>query len=188
MGHSQCHVQGKESPRVIRPCQFPIERAERCVLALTREGDWVVDPSMGSGSSLIAAVRNQRRAAGCDKEEAEAALTRQRIRDCSIGTLRYRPLGRPVVQPTGKEKAARRPNDPQACANGMLDWRDKRWAIRRGGRALETGMPERGACGSAWSGWDGASSAVAAWADAADGRAQRAWRGCVDDGAERRCL
>lgn len=49
------NVKSNHPEKTAHPCQFPIELIERCVLALTNENDWVLDPFGGVGSSLIAA-------------------------------------------------------------------------------------------------------------------------------------
>ena len=105
------NVKANHPEKTIHPCQFPIELVERCVLALTNEGDWVFDPYMGVGSSLIAAIMHNRRAVGCDKEEAYVEMTKQRIKSYYNGTLRYRNLGKPIYQPTGLEKVTQVPNE-----------------------------------------------------------------------------
>lgn len=118
------NVKSNHPEKTIHPCQFPIELVERCVLALSNEGDWVFDPYMGVGSSLIAAVMHNRRAIGCEKEDGYAAIARQRLMDYFNGTLRRRPLGRPVHQPTGTEKVSQIPDEwkdtPQESA--VLIW------------------------------------------------------------------
>jgi adenine-specific DNA-methyltransferase len=98
------NVKANHPEKTIHPCQFPIELVERCVLALTNEDDWVFDPYMGVGSSLIAAIMHNRRAIGCEKEETYVGIAKQRIKDYYNGTLHYRPLGKPIYQPTGREK------------------------------------------------------------------------------------
>lgn len=103
------NVKANHPEKTIHPCQFPIELVERCVLALTNEDDWVLDPFSGVGSALIAAIMNKRRAMGCEKEQEYIQAAKQRIKDFYDGTLRYRPLGKPVHQPTGKEKVAQMP-------------------------------------------------------------------------------
>jgi DNA modification methylase len=103
------NVKANHPEKTIHPCQFPIELVERCVLALTNEGDWVLDPFSGVGSALLAALRHKRRAIGCEKEADYAEIARQRIVDLYTGKLRYRPLGRPVYQPTGREKVSQIP-------------------------------------------------------------------------------
>ncbi len=105
------NVKSNHPEKTIHPCQFPIELAERCVLALTREQDWVFDPYMGVGSALVAAVKHGRLAMGCDKEAAYVEIARQRLSDYFNGTLGYRPIGKPVHQPTGKEKVSQVPEE-----------------------------------------------------------------------------
>ena len=105
------NVKSNHPEKTIHPCQFPIELVERCVLALTNEGDWVFDPYMGVGSALLAALMHHRRAMGCEKEPTYGAIACQRIRDYYHGTLRYRPMGRPIYQPTGKEKISQVPEE-----------------------------------------------------------------------------
>ena len=105
------NVKANHPEKTSHPCQFPIELAERCVLALTDADDIVLDPFCGAGSSLVAALKNDRRAIGCEKEAAYCDLTRSRIADLSAGRLKYRPLGRPIHQPTGREKVAQVPRE-----------------------------------------------------------------------------
>jgi len=114
------NVKSNHPEKTIHPCQFPIELVERCVLALTNEGDWVFDPYMGVGSALVAALMHNRRAIGCEKEEAYTEIARQRILDHFNGTLRYRPLGKPVYQPTGKEKVSQLPEEWKEASQARL--------------------------------------------------------------------
>ncbi|WJI25248.1 site-specific DNA-methyltransferase [Thermosynechococcus sp. B0] len=107
------NVKFNHPEKTLHPCQFPIELVERCVLALSHEGDWVFDPYMGVGSSLLAALMHNRRAMGCEKEPAYVNIARQRIQAYENGTLPYRPLGRPVYAPTGHEKIAQVPEEWQ---------------------------------------------------------------------------
>ncbi len=86
---------------------------ERCVLALSNEGDWVLDPYVDVGSTIIAAIRHNRKAIGVDKEESYVKLATERIRDFYEGKLRIRPLGKPVFQPSGREKIAQIPPEWQ---------------------------------------------------------------------------
>lgn len=103
------NVKANHPEKTIHPCQFPIELVERCVLALTNEDDWVLDPFSGVGSALLAALRNKRRAMGCEKEAEYVEIAKRRIADFYSGVLPYRQLGKPVHQPTGREKVAQIP-------------------------------------------------------------------------------
>lgn len=115
------NVKSNHPEKTIHPCQFPIELVERCVLALTNEDDWVFDPYMGVGSALIAAVMHNRRAMGCEKELEYVEIARQRLLDYFNGALRYRPIGKPVYQPTGKEKVSQIPEEWRESQTRLLE-------------------------------------------------------------------
>ncbi len=110
------NVKSNHPEKTPHPCQFPIELVERCVLALTNEDDWVLDPYAGVGSALIAAVMHGRRAMGSEKESQYVEIARKRLLACLDGTLRHRPIGKPVHQPTGKEKVAQIPDEWREAA------------------------------------------------------------------------
>ncbi|MDI6766907.1 MAG: site-specific DNA-methyltransferase [Bacteroidota bacterium] len=112
------NVKANHPEKTIHPCQYPIELIERCVLALTNEDDWVLDPYCGVGSALIAALKHNRKAAGVDKEEEYVTVTKQRIEDFYTGKLKIRPLGKPVFEPTGKEKVSQIPAEWKGNGNG----------------------------------------------------------------------
>jgi len=103
------NVKANHPEKTIHPCQFPIELVERCVLALTNEGDWVLDPYAGVGSTLIAGIKHNRRVLGCEKEANYVRVAEERIEQLGVGKLRMRKIGTPVHQPTGREKVSQRP-------------------------------------------------------------------------------
>lgn len=103
------NVKANHPEKTTHPCQFPIELVQRCVLALTKEDDWVLDPYAGVGSALIAAVMHDRRAIGADKESEYCEIAKQRILGYLDGSLKVRPIGKPVYQPTGREKVSQVP-------------------------------------------------------------------------------
>lgn len=105
------NVKSNHPEKTSHPCQFPIELIERCVLALTDENDWVIDPFGGVGSSLIAAIKNGRRGMVIDRDPQYVAITKERISAFQEGVLKIRPLGKPVHKPTGKEKVAQMPSE-----------------------------------------------------------------------------
>ncbi|WP_045424579.1 DNA-methyltransferase [Vibrio jasicida] len=59
--------------------QFPLELAEKVVRLLTEDGDVVLDPFMGSGTTAIAAIQNNRKYIGIEREEKYVKLAKQRI-------------------------------------------------------------------------------------------------------------
>lgn len=105
------NVKSNHPEKTSHPCQFPIELIERCVLALTNENDWVIDPFGGVGSSLIAAIKNSRRGMVIDRDPQYIAITKERISAFQEGVLKIRPLGKPVHKPSGKEKVAQMPSE-----------------------------------------------------------------------------
>ncbi|NLF03018.1 MAG: site-specific DNA-methyltransferase [Anaerolineales bacterium] len=114
------NVKSNHPEKTAHPCQFPIELVERCVLALTNEGDWVFDPYMGVGSALIAAVMHGRRAMGSEKEAEYVEVARERLLAYFNGTLRHRPIGKPVFQPTGREKVSQIPREWEETSQARL--------------------------------------------------------------------
>jgi DNA modification methylase len=105
------NVKANHPEKTPHPCQFPIELAERCVLALTDPGDWLLDPFSGAGSAMLAALRQGRKALGCEREARYNRVARRRVADFFAGTLPYRPLGKPIHEPSGREKAAQVPRE-----------------------------------------------------------------------------
>ena len=103
------NVKSNHPEKTIHPCQFPIELIERCVLAFTNENDWVLDPFGGVGSSAIAALKHNRKTMIIDKESKYIDICKERIQQFIDGTLRIRPIGKPVYQPTGREKVSQLP-------------------------------------------------------------------------------
>jgi len=103
------NVKANHPEKTIHPCQFPIELVERCVLALTDEGDHVLDPYCGVGSALIAAVKNGRKGIGADTQQRYLEQAKKRIQRFENGSLPIRPIGKPVFQPTGREKVSQVP-------------------------------------------------------------------------------
>jgi adenine-specific DNA-methyltransferase len=86
--------------KTIHPCQFPIELVERLVLSLTNPGDSVLDPYMGVGTSVVAAILNDRVGYGCDVEKEYVDIAWERVRDVRNGSLKTRPMYKPVYDPS----------------------------------------------------------------------------------------
>ncbi len=94
------NVKANHVEKTIHPCQFPVELVERLVLALTDPGENVFDPYMGVGSAIIAATKHGRVGYGCDIDSRYVEIARERIEQLRAGTLRTRPMDRPVYDPS----------------------------------------------------------------------------------------
>lgn len=105
------NVKSNHPEKTEHPCQFPIELVERCVLALTDEKGWVLDPFAGVGSTVIAAVKNNRNAIGIEKENEYCKIANQRVKDLNDGKLKIRPINKPIHKPTGNDKVSQVPKE-----------------------------------------------------------------------------
>ena len=97
------NVKANHVEKTDHPCQFPVGLVERLVLALTDKGDSVLDPFLGVGSSAIAALKNGRKAYGCDIVQEYIDATLQRISQLRSGKLRVRPMNKPIYEPPPRE-------------------------------------------------------------------------------------
>jgi DNA modification methylase len=103
------NVKSNHPEKTEHPCQFPIELVERCVLALTDENSWVLDPFAGVGSTVIGAVKNNRNALGIEKEKVYCEIANNRINDLKSGYLKIRSITQPIHQPSERDKVAQFP-------------------------------------------------------------------------------
>lgn len=103
------NVKANHVEKTEHPCQFPVELVERLVLALTDPGEWVLDPYMGVGSTLIAALMHGRRAVGADIDPGYVGTAIRRIQEAQQGLLRVRPMDRTVYDPASRD----RPSPPK---------------------------------------------------------------------------
>lgn len=94
------NVKNNHVEKTIHPCQFPVELVERLVLGLTDPGDSVLDPYMGVGSSVVAALMHGRAGYGCDIEPRYVDVAHERVELLRQGRLKTRPMGKPVYDPT----------------------------------------------------------------------------------------
>jgi adenine-specific DNA-methyltransferase len=93
------NVKNNHVEKTIHPCQFPVELVERLVLSLTDPGDAVLDPYMGVGSAVIAALKHGRAGFGCDVVQDYVDTAWTRVRELREGRLRTRPMHKPVYDP-----------------------------------------------------------------------------------------
>ena len=97
------NVKSNHVEKTEHPCQFPVGLVERLVLGLTRPGDNVLDPYLGVGSTAIAALKNGRNAYGCDITPEYIDVALDRVAQLEAGTLRTRPMNKPVYEPPVRE-------------------------------------------------------------------------------------
>ena len=111
------NVKSNHPEKTTHPCQYPIELVERCVLALTNKGSWVLDPFAGVGSTIIASIKNGRNAIGIDKEKEYCQIASKRVKYLLRGELKMRPINKPIHKPSKKDKIAQVPKEWQEELN-----------------------------------------------------------------------
>lgn len=65
--------------RTAHPAQFPTEMIDRIIKSSSHQGDLIIDPFMGSGSTAIAAIANGRNVIGFEIEDRYIKIIRERI-------------------------------------------------------------------------------------------------------------
>lgn len=108
------NVKHNHVEKTIHPCQFPVELVERLVLALTNEGDLVVDPYIGVGTTAVAAILHGRRAAGADTQKEYIEIAKERLILARQGRLRIRPMYKPVYEPPEDSRLIKKPFETQS--------------------------------------------------------------------------
>ena len=101
------NVKANSVEKTPHPCQFPIGLAQGLVRLLCPPGHLVLDPYLGSGTTAAAAALEGRRFAGAEMDEKYYRISVARLDAATTGTLRYRPYGKSIAEPTGA--VSRRP-------------------------------------------------------------------------------
>ena len=85
---------GESKKKIGHPAPFPVELPRRCIKLFSFLGDIVLDPFMGSGSTLIAAYLNKRKGIGVEIDKNYCELAKQRlIREGKINQLSLIDIG-----------------------------------------------------------------------------------------------
>ncbi len=84
-------IDPESARRVGHPAPFPVELPRRLIDLYTFEGDVVLDPFLGSGSTVVAAERTQRIGVGFDLDPDYVNLARERVA-AEQARRRHRPV------------------------------------------------------------------------------------------------
>lgn len=80
------NIAGKSSERTEYPTQKPLPLLRRIIETSTNDGDIILDPFCGSGTSLVAAKVARRRYTGIDNNEKAINITIDRLNKASVMT------------------------------------------------------------------------------------------------------
>jgi site-specific DNA-methyltransferase (adenine-specific) len=80
----------------VHPNEKPLSLVEKFITWTTSQGDMVLDPFMGSGTTLIAAIRTGRRAIGIEIDPTHYRTAVDRVRrELAQPTLQFEPKPQP---------------------------------------------------------------------------------------------
>tara|TARA_B100002003_G_C14019927_1_gene491873 strand:+ start:111 stop:1028 length:918 start_codon:yes stop_codon:yes gene_type:complete len=92
------NVKANHIEKTSHPCQYPISLVERLINATTNKGDIVFDPFLGAGTTIIAAIKNGRRAVGSELNAEYYEIAKERIQKFNKGDLPIRE-DKPTYEP-----------------------------------------------------------------------------------------
>jgi len=99
------------------PAKFPPQLPEKFILGLTEPGDLILDPMMGSGTTVLEAILRERRAIGFDIDPLARLIT----------TVKTTPLEPENVHRIGQDILERATKDVQNCARRLEKALSGRW-------------------------------------------------------------
>lgn len=103
------NVKSNHKEKTGHPCQFPIEIVLRCILALSNEGDWILDPYVGVGTTNAAAVLTNRNSIGIERDLNYAKIAKKRIKLAGNRELEYRNISTKIHVPKSTDKVVKDP-------------------------------------------------------------------------------
>jgi len=86
---------GESKKRVGHPTPFPVELPRRCIKLFSFVGDTILDPFLGSGSTLLACVKTGRKGLGVDIDKNYCELAKRRL--LIEGQINQLKLGKALV-------------------------------------------------------------------------------------------
>ncbi len=102
------------------PTQKPEQLLERIILASSNEGNLVLDPFCGCGTTIVTAQKLNRRWIGIDITALSITLIKNRLRDAFFEDMPYIVIGEPVSLPDAEKLAKEDPYQFQCWALGLV--------------------------------------------------------------------
>jgi site-specific DNA-methyltransferase (adenine-specific) len=113
-------INSMAAERLGYPTQKPEALLERIILASSNEGDVVLDPFCGCGTSIAAAQKLGRRWIGIDITHLAINLIRTRLRDSYGNDVKFEVIGEPTTNKDAEELARTEPYQFQWWALGLV--------------------------------------------------------------------
>lgn len=103
------NVKANHVEKTEHPCQFPIALVQRLVKSLCPVDGVVLDPFMGSGSTMVASIIENRNYFGIELKKRYFDIAQERIQAAQNGSIRYRDINKPVFDPINAGSVAKDP-------------------------------------------------------------------------------
>ncbi len=113
-------IAGSKKERLGYPTQKPESLLERIISTSSNEGDLVLDPFCGCGTTIAVAQRLRRQWIGIDITHLAITLMRHRLKDAFGETVSYTVIGEPVSLPDAQALAQQDPYQFQWWALGLV--------------------------------------------------------------------
>lgn len=113
-------VSSQSGERLGYPTQKPEALLERIINSSSSEGDTVLDPFCGCGTTITVAEQLGRRWIGIDITHLAITLMRHRLKDAFGDATSYQVIGEPVTLPDAESLAAQDPYQFQWWALGLV--------------------------------------------------------------------
>lgn len=81
---------GESKKRIGHPAPFPVELPRRCIKLFSYVGDKILDPFLGSGSTLISCFKNNRKGIGVDIDKEYCKLSVKRLKEGGLNQKKIR--------------------------------------------------------------------------------------------------
>lgn len=125
-------INSQAQERLGFPTQKPVALLERIVAASTNEGDVVLDPFCGCGTSIDAAQKLGRKWIGIDVTHLAISLIKTRLRDTFGDMARYEVIGEPTTAQDAEELAKNDKYQFQYWALGLVGARPAQQDEKKG--------------------------------------------------------
>jgi DNA modification methylase len=124
-------INSQAQERLGYPTQKPQALLERIVAVSSKEGDTILDPFCGCGTTIAAAQKLNRRWIGIDITHLAIGLIRTRLRDAYGSAVQFEVIGEPTTIDDAEELAKTEPYQFQSWALGLVGARPA-GSVRKG--------------------------------------------------------
>lgn len=104
------NVKANHKEKTEHPCQFPVGLVDRLIRAFCPRDGVVLDPFLGSGTTGATAVMAGRRFWGAELSSIYCEIAKERMLQAGAGTLPFREVNEPVMNPQDAGAVAKRPS------------------------------------------------------------------------------